>query len=133
MTVVTQSGKVESCQKFLNTFIFEEKVKTWHFHWIQLLIAESIWILNILTIYVTEGFKLWVRGGLLVALSYAIDFHLLDPIQSYSQFKKKVEDARVQAFILMFWTWLNNGETGDRYIYTDCYFSIPTFCMTKGK
>ena len=31
--------------------------------------------------HVTKGFKLRVRGGLLVALSYALDFHLLDPIQ----------------------------------------------------
>ena len=43
---------------------------------------------RMVTINVTEGFKLRVRGGLLVALSYAIDFHLLVPIQSCSQFKK---------------------------------------------
>ena len=29
-------------------------------------------------IYVTEGFKLRVRGGLLVALSYALDFHVFE-------------------------------------------------------
>ena len=41
-----------------------------------------------LHMYVTEGFGLQVSGGLLVTLNYALDFHLLDPIQSCSQFKK---------------------------------------------
>ena len=35
-----------------------------------------------------EGFELQVGGGLLVALSYALDFHLLVLSQSCSQFKK---------------------------------------------
>ena len=35
-------------------------------------------------IYAKEGFKLRVRGGQVVALSYALNFHLLDPIQSCS-------------------------------------------------
>ena len=35
-------------------------------------------------INVTEGFKLQVIGGLLVALSYTLDFYMLDSIQFIS-------------------------------------------------